>query len=46
MVAIQAIDESRECPYWKSRILAMWEAHEAMEDGVSVRENGYPVSIA
>jgi hypothetical protein len=36
----QEIDGNEECPYLKMRSLAIWDAQEAMEEGVSVRENG------
>jgi hypothetical protein len=45
-IMVQEIDESEEYPRLKMRSLAIWEAQRAMEEGVSVRENGYPHFLA
>jgi hypothetical protein len=45
-IAVQEIHESWGCPYQRMPSLAIWEAQEAMEKRVSVRENGYPNFLA
>jgi hypothetical protein len=43
---VQEIDENEECPYLRMRTLVIWEAQEAMEEGVFIRENGCPRFLA
>jgi hypothetical protein len=45
-VAVTELDDSADCQYLKKRTLGVVEAQEAMETGVSIRENGYPDSMA
>jgi hypothetical protein len=45
-ITVCEIDQIEECQYLRMRSLAMREAQEAMEEGVSVRENGYPDVLA
>jgi hypothetical protein len=45
-IDVQGIDENEGCEYERILSLAIREAQEAMADGVSIRENGYPVSTA
>jgi hypothetical protein len=39
-VTVQELDERVDCQYLKMRSMAIMEAQEAMEIGVSIRENG------
>jgi hypothetical protein len=42
-VSVHDLSQSDSCDFQKMRGLAIWEAQEAMEDGVALRDTGYPV---
>jgi hypothetical protein len=43
---MQELDDSIDCQYLKMRSLAIGEAQEAMETGVSIRDNGHTGFLA
>jgi hypothetical protein len=45
-ISVYPVDYSDECPYRRIQSLAICETKEAMENGVSIREVGYPGSTA
>jgi hypothetical protein len=44
-VTVTKLDDGVDCQYLKMRTLGIVEAQEAMETGVSIRENGYQDSM-
>jgi hypothetical protein len=40
-VTVQEIEEGTDRPHKKMRSVAIWEAQEAMEFGVSIRDHGH-----